>query len=112
MRATKREKRLRRHRRVRAKIFGTKLRPRLSVYRSSRHLHLQLVDDESGKTVAAASTLEVKEKMTKAEKATVAAKLLSEKATKLGIKTVVFDRGGFAYHGRVKAAAEGVGELL
>lgn len=73
-------------------------------------MHLQLIDDTSGKTVAAVSTLEIKEKLGKVQKAAAVAKLLAEKATKLGIKTVVFDRGGFAYHGRIKAAAEAARE--
>ena len=107
---TKRQKRIMRHRRVRARISGTKLRPRLNVFRSNRHLHLQLIDDEAGQTVISASTLEVKDKLKKAELAQAAAKLLAEKALKAGIKTVVFDRGGYQYHGRVKAVAETVRE--
>ena len=97
--AEKRAKRIRRHRRVRARIFGTTERPRLSVFRSSQHLHLQLIDDR-----------EVKGKHPKKDKATAAAKLLAERAKKAGITTAVFDRGGFQYHGRVKNVAEAMRE--
>ncbi|OGE73929.1 MAG: 50S ribosomal protein L18 [Candidatus Doudnabacteria bacterium RIFCSPHIGHO2_01_52_17] len=108
--AEKRAKRIRRHRRVRARIFGTTERPRLSVFRSSQHLHLQLIDDTASRTIAAASTREVKGKHPKKDKATAAAKLLAERAKKAGITTAVFDRGGFQYHGRVKNVAEAMRE--
>ena len=103
----KKEKRLRRHRRVRAKIFGTEKRPRLAVFRSLKHIYAQLIDDEKGITLASASSLEVKEKFSKSKKAYLVGQLIAEKAKKLGIKKVVFDRGGFQYHGRVKQLAEG-----
>ncbi len=99
-----------RHKRVRAKLSGTAERPRLAAFASGKHMHLQLIDDVTGKTLAAASTLEVKEKLGKTTKAAVAAKLLAGKAAKLGIKTAVFDRGGFLYHGRIKAVADALRE--
>ena len=102
----KREKRIRRHKRVRAKISGTATRPRLSVFRSHEHSHLQLIDDLQGMTLAAASTLEVKEGKGKQAKAIAAAKLLAKRAGEAGIKEVVFDRSGYKFHGRVKAIAE------
>ena len=98
--------RIRRHQRVRAKVAGTRARPRLSVFRSHQHTHLQLIDDQQGKTLAAASTLEVKAAKGKGGKAAEAAKLLAERAKKAGIEQAVFDRGGFQYHGRVKIVAE------
>lgn len=109
----KREKRRRRHRRIRAKIFGTATRPRLCVFRSLKHIYCQLIDDEKGKTLIAASDLELKKtkkKRTKKEKAFGVGKLIAEKALKKKITQVVFDRGGYAYHGRVKALAEGARE--
>jgi len=105
----KREKRIRRHKRVRAKIFGTAKRPRLSVYKSLRHIWVQLIDDTKGHTLASASTKEIEEskKMTKTEKAFKVGELIAQKAKKLKIKTAVFDRGGFKYTGRIKAVADG-----
>lgn len=102
----KREKRERRHRRVRAKVAGSGQRPRLAVFRSSKHTHLQLIDDVSGKTLAAASTREAAKVKGKTEQAVAAAKLLAQRAVKLGVKQAVFDRGGYKYHGRVKSIAE------
>ena len=90
---------------MRAKISGTKARPRLSVFVSNRHLHLQLINDELGKTVAQASTLEIKDAK-QASKIEGSAKLLCERAKKAGINQAVFDRGGKAYHGKVKTVAE------
>lgn len=103
---TKQEKRLQRKRRVRAKIFGTGERPRLSVFRSGAHIYAQLIDDEKGKTLVAASDLKVKG----AKKTEIAGSVggeLAKKAITKKIKKVVFDRNGFAFHGRVKALAEG-----
>ncbi|OGE82585.1 MAG: 50S ribosomal protein L18 [Candidatus Doudnabacteria bacterium RIFCSPHIGHO2_01_FULL_49_9] len=91
-----REKRITRHRRIRAKISGSKDRPRLTVFRSNRHLHLQLVDDSTGRTIASAST----------KKDTDLTKALADKAIKLGVKTIVFDRSGYLYHGRIAKIAE------
>jgi large subunit ribosomal protein L18 len=106
----KRAKRTIRHNRVRAKISGTDQKPRLSVFRANQHIYAQLIDDLSGKTLAAASSLEIKSKVKKAEIATEVGKLLAGKAKEKSISAVVFDRGGFAYHGRVKALAEGARE--
>jgi large subunit ribosomal protein L18 len=102
-----REARLRRHRRVRGKVSGTAERPRLAVFRSNRGITAQLIDDASGKTLAAASWLDVKEsfKGNKSEQATEVGKLLAEAAKKTGVESVVFDRAGYLYHGRVKALA-------
>jgi large subunit ribosomal protein L18 len=111
------EKRERRHRRVRAKIFGTKNRPRLCVFRSNKHIYAQLVDDEAGHVLISASDLELKHKkavkknMTrKVALAYEVGKLIAKKAKEKGIEKVVFDRGGYKYHGRVKAIAEGARE--
>jgi len=98
----------RRKLRVRAKIRGTKDRPRLSVFRSNKHIYAQLIDDDRGETLTAASDLELESiSGTKTEIACKVGKVLAEKALKLGVKKVVFDRGGYKYHGRVKALAEG-----
>jgi len=103
--------RLKRQQRIRKKISGTGERPRLSVFRSARHIYVQIIDDSQGQTLAAASTLspEVREKLAglkKAEAAREVGKLLAVKAKEKGISSVVFDRNGFLYHGRVKAVAE------
>lgn len=97
-------------RRVRAKIRGTEARPRLAVFRSNQGLYLQLIDDFKGRTLVAASALEVKAKGTKMEEAALVGKLLAEKAEKAGIKVAVLDRRFYKYHGRVRAAAEAVKE--
>jgi large subunit ribosomal protein L18 len=102
--------RIRRHKRIRARVIGTAKRPRLSVFRSHQHTHLQLIDDEAGKTVAQASTLETAKIKGKGAGAAAVAKLLVERAHKLGIKEAVFDRGGYKYHGRVKAVTEAARE--
>jgi large subunit ribosomal protein L18 len=109
---TVREARQRRHRRVRGKVFGTAERPRLVVFRSNRGIEAQLVDDLEGKTLAAASWLHLKKsfKGTKSDQAAEVGKLLAQNAKKAGIETVVFDRGGYLYHGRVKALAEAARE--
>jgi large subunit ribosomal protein L18 len=105
---TVREARARRHRRVRRRIFGTAERPRLVVFRSNRGIQAQLVDDIEHKTLAAADHTELKKafKGSKAEQAAEVGKLLAAEATKAGIESVVFDRGGYLYHGRVKALAD------
>ena len=109
---TKPEARARRHKRVRGKISGTAERPRLVVFRSNRGIEAQLVDDLEGRTLAAASWLHLKKsfKGTKTEQAAEVGKLLAASAKKAGIETVVFDRGGYLYHGRVKALADGARE--
>lgn len=97
-----------RHVRVRKKIFGTKAVPRLAVFRSSRHLWAQLIDDSAGHTIAAVSDRALKKVVrgTKLERAAKAGELIAKKAQDLGIKKVKFDRGGFKYHGRIKAFAD------
>ncbi|MGH3023124.1 MAG: 50S ribosomal protein L18 [Gaiellaceae bacterium] len=109
---TVRQARERRHRRVRRKIFGTAERPRLTVHRSNRGIEAQLVDDVDGKTLASASHLGLKKsfKGSKSEQAAEVGKLLAASAKKAGVETVVFDRGGYLYHGRVKALADGARE--
>jgi large subunit ribosomal protein L18 len=103
--------RLSRKRRIRKKISGTGERPRLSVFRSARHIYVQVVDDIQGRTLVAASTLskEIRDKLSglkKSETAKEVGKLLAAKAKEKGISQVVFDRNGFLYHGRVKAVAD------
>jgi len=108
---TVRDARLRRHRRVRAKVRGTAERPRLVVFRSNRGIEAQLVDDLESKTVAAASWLHLsKAKGSKTDQATEVGKLLAQRAKEAGIDTAVFDRGGYLYHGRVKALADAARE--
>jgi large subunit ribosomal protein L18 len=99
-----------RKRRVRAKINGTTERPRLTVFRSNKATYLQVIDDSAGTTLAAASTRDVKAKkgMTKTQKAEAAAEVLAERLKKVQVKKLVFDRGGYRYHGRVKAVADAV----
>src|SRR5581483_11026783 len=108
---TVREKRLRRHRRVRGKITGTAERPRLVVFRSNRGIFAQLVDDATGRTIAGASWTGLKNfKGDKSEQAKAVGKELAAAAKQAGIRAVVFDRGGYLYHGRVKALADGARE--
>jgi large subunit ribosomal protein L18 len=109
---TVREARARRHRRIRRRIYGTAERPRLVVFRSNNGIQAQLVDDTQAKTLAAAGHTQLKKtfKGTKSEQAAEVGKLLAEKAKKAGIESVVFDRGGYLYHGRVKALADGARE--
>jgi large subunit ribosomal protein L18 len=108
---TKRQARLRRRRRVRAKVSGTAERPRLSVYRSNRGVFAQLIDDRSGRTLAAVNWTEPELREMKAtEQAKRAGELLASRAKEAGIETCVFDRGGYQYHGRVRALAEGARE--
>ncbi len=108
----KNESRLVRHARVRKKISGTPERPRLSVYKSLTGIYAQIIDDVNGKTLVAASTLdkEVKTKASNIEAAKEVGALVAKRATKAGIKTIVFDRGGYQYHGKVKALAEAARE--
>jgi large subunit ribosomal protein L18 len=105
------EARRRRHRRVRGKVSGTAERPRLAVFRSNRGIEAQLIDDLGGRTIAAASWLHVKQKDgSKSDQAAAVGKLLAERAKAAGVETAVFDRGGYLFHGRVKALAEGARE--
>lgn len=111
----KRLARIRRHKRVRKKVSGTPERPRLCVFRSLRHIYAQIIDDEHGVTLAAASTLspEIRDKIKTGgniEAAKLVGQLIAKKALEKGIKRVVFDRGGYKYHGRVKALAEAARE--
>lgn len=99
-------KRERRHGRVRAKISGSGTRPRLVVFRANSHIYAQLIDDETNKTLAAASSLEIKSKGPKMDSATAVGQAIAKKALDKKIESVVFDRGGYKYHGRVKALAE------
>ena len=108
---TKGQQRLRRRRRVRARITGTAERPRLSVFRSNRGIFAQLIDDRAGHTVAAVNWIEPDlRKLTASEQAKKAGELLAERAKAAGVEACVFDRGGYQYHGRVKALAEGARE--
>ena len=103
----------RRRRRVRARVSGTESRPRLNVFRSLEHIYAQLIDDEAGRTLAAASSLdkEVKSgKFKKSEEATAVGKLIAQRAQDKQIKQVVFDRAGYRYHGRIKNVADGARE--
>lgn len=98
----------RRHRRVRARVSGSATRPRFTVFRSAKHFSAQIIDDVSGRTLVAAGDKEVKVPVGgKVGAAEAVGKLLGERAVKQGITAVVFDRGGYTYHGRVKAAADG-----
>jgi large subunit ribosomal protein L18 len=108
---TTRQRRERRHKRVRKDVFGTAERPRLVVFRSNRGIAAQLVDDAEGKTLAAASWLDKKSaKGAKTDQAAEVGKQLAANAKKAGIERVIFDRGGYLYHGRVKALAEAARE--
>jgi large subunit ribosomal protein L18 len=109
--STKPAKRLKRRRRVRAKISGTAERPRVSVFRSNRGITAQLVDDVAGHTLAAVTWTEPRLRdLAPMEQASQAGRLLAERAEQAGVSRAVFDRGGYRYHGRVKAFAEGVRE--
>jgi large subunit ribosomal protein L18 len=110
--ATKKDlRRLRIKRSIRKKISGTAAKPRLSVFRSNTGIYAQIIDDIAGKTIISASTLELKtEKGTKSELSKIVGLKIAEKAKSNGISEVVFDRGGYLYHGRVKALADGARE--
>ena len=108
---TKEQARKRRHRRVRAKLSGSAARPRLAVYRSNTRIYAQVIDDGAGHTLAAASSLDKEVAGTKrSEQAALVGKLVAERAKAAGIETVVFDRGGYLYHGRVRTLAEAARE--
>ncbi|MUU79516.1 50S ribosomal protein L18 [Winogradskyella endarachnes] len=113
MALTKNERRLRIKNRIRKVVSGTETKPRLAVFRSNKEIYAQVVDDVSGKTLAAASSRDkdiAKAKGNKTEIATLVGKSIGEKALKAGIETISFDRGGYLYHGRVKSLAEGARE--
>ena len=110
----RREGRIRRHRRVRKKVHGTAARPRLAVYRSNKHISVQLIDDDAGHTIAAASTVETDQRAAGTGSSVAAAtrvgELIAERAKAAGVTKVAFDRAGFMYHGRVKALADAARE--
>jgi large subunit ribosomal protein L18 len=112
IRGSKESARRRRHARVRKRVHGTAERPRLNVFRSLRHIHAQVIDDAAGHTMLAASTLDPEivpqiQGKPKVEQAKVVGETLARRAMEQGIREIVFDRGGYRYHGRVKALAEG-----
>jgi large subunit ribosomal protein L18 len=112
---TSREARNRRHERIRRDIHGTAERPRLNVFRSLQHIYAQVIDDDQGNTLVAASTLDPElrdqlDGMNKSQQAARVGKLVAQRAVARGLKLVVFDRGGYPYHGRVKALADGARE--
>ncbi len=102
--------RLKRHKRVRVHVAGTQERPRLAVFRSLNHLYAQLIDDAASRTVASASTVELKAKGNGMTQAQEVGKTIAAKAKAAGVNSVVFDRGGFLYHGRIKALADAARE--
>ena len=107
--------RRRRHKRVRSRISGTDTRPRLNVFRSARHIYAQVIDDVTGRTLAAASTIDPKLRdeikgLKKVEQAAAVGRILAQRAREKGIEAVVFDTSGYRYHGRVKALADGARE--
>ncbi len=108
MKGSRTQARRRRHVRVRKKLYGTSARPRLAVFRSNRYISAQIIDDDAGRTLAAASSQEaaMRVKTLTVATATEVGKLLGERAATAGITEVVFDRGGYPFHGRVKALAE------
>jgi large subunit ribosomal protein L18 len=111
MKLTTEQKRKRRHRRVRGRVQGSAERPRLCVFRSSKGIYAQVIDDDAGVTLASASTLVLDGASgSKSEKAAEVGKLVAQRAREAGIAKVVFDRGGYLYHGRVKALADGARE--
>ena len=111
MALTKSEHRIRRHRRVRKKVRGSAARPRLAVFRSNKHIYVQVIDDVERKTIAAASDLEAAVRgeadgKKKSDVATLVGSLVAQRAKEKGVTQVVFDRGGYPFHGRIKALAE------
>ena len=111
--ATRRAARQKRHERIRLHTEGTSSRPRLAVFRSLTHIYAQVIDDASGRTLAAASTVDKElkgSKATKSEEAAVVGRLIAERARTAGVERVVFDRAGFRYHGRIKSLADAARE--
>jgi large subunit ribosomal protein L18 len=109
--ATSHQRRLKRRHRVRSKVFGTAARPRLSVFRSNNGVFVQLIDDEAGRTIAAAQWTEAEVRdLDRTEQASRIGALIAERAKAAGVERAVFDRGGYQYHGRVKAVADGARE--
>ena len=111
MKLSNEQRRQRRHRRVRGKVHGSAARPRLCVFRSSKGIYAQVIDDDAGVTLVSASTLQLGGASgTKSEKAAEVGKLVAQRAREAGVASVTFDRGGYLYHGRVKALADGARE--
>ena len=112
MRGSRADARRRRHYRVRRRIHGTATRPRLAVYRSNRYVYVQVIDDEAGRTLVSASSQEpgLRDRKLTVETAAEVGKLIGSRAKDAGIKLVLFDRGGFLYHGRIKALADAARE--
>jgi large subunit ribosomal protein L18 len=112
MRGSRTDARRHRHFRVRKKVHGSATRPRLAVFRSNKHIYAQLIDDDAGVTMTSASSREAKlaKERLSVETATEVGKLIGGRAKEAGVDSIVFDRGGFAYHGRVKAVADGARE--
>ena len=111
--ATRGAARRKRHERIRLHLAGSEVRPRLAVFRSLNHIYAQVIDDASGKTLAAASTVDKElkgSKATKSEEAALVGKLVAERAKAAGVERVVFDRAGFRYHGRIKSLADAARE--
>ena len=111
--ATRGAARRKRHERIRLHLAGTDVRPRLAVFRSLNHIYAQVIDDASGRTLAAASTIDKElkgSKATKSEEAAVVGRLVAERAKAAGVERVVFDRAGFRYHGRIKSLADAARE--
>jgi large subunit ribosomal protein L18 len=109
----KKEKRIKKHKRIRAKIKGTADRPRLSVFRTNNHIYVQVIDDHQGKTIVSANSLKLagEQKLSNKEKTLKVAEIIARQAKEKGIEKVVFDRGGFSYKGRIKLLAEKLREL-
>ncbi len=106
----KTEKRARLHKKIRSRVEGTEARPRLAVFRSNRYMYAQLINDDTAETMASASDIALTDTISKVERAKKVGMMLAENAKKAKINAVVFDRGGFAYKGRVQALAEGARE--
>ena len=106
MKETRKQRRIVRHARVRAKIVGNAIKPRLAVFRSNKHLYVQLIDDEANKVLAAASDLKMKSKKRGVALAKELALSMAEKVKERGVQKIVFDRGGYTYHGQIKGLAE------
>lgn len=110
MKNIKKEKRIRRHVKIRTRVSGTSTVPRLAVFRSNKFMYAQLIDDTTSKTLASASSLETKKGSKKVDAAFAVGKAIAEKAIAMKIKSIVFDRGGFGFKGRVKSLADGARE--
>jgi len=107
---SKQARRVKIHKKIRSKITGTSEMPRMSVFRSNKQIYVQLIDDINGSTIASASSKEIKDSSSKSDVSVMVGKAIAEKASSKGIANVVFERGGFLYHGRVKALADAARE--